>query len=205
MKVRRLREDELYHHGVKGQRWGIRRYQNPDGSLTPAGKQRYLNPDGSYNAKYQKEIGSKQIQVIDGQKTYLSDKQVRNRRNALIATSVVGAISAVSLAHVAYTSGKTRKIADEITKTYIDHKINKHERHGIHDIFEDEAYANNLGAKAANIRNKVEKGMDTAAGLAAATGIGLAAAKAHSYYRAEQRRKYPRERKDKQQNNQVKR
>ena len=32
--------DELYHHGVKGQRWGIRRYQNPDGSLTPAGKKR---------------------------------------------------------------------------------------------------------------------------------------------------------------------
>ena len=45
---------ELYHHGVKGQRWGIRRYQNPDGSLTPAGKQRYLNSDGSYNSKYQK-------------------------------------------------------------------------------------------------------------------------------------------------------
>lgn len=32
---------ELYHHGVKGQRWGFRRYQNPDGSLTPAGKKRY--------------------------------------------------------------------------------------------------------------------------------------------------------------------
>lgn len=32
--------NELYHHGVKGQRWGIRRYQNPDGSLTEAGKKR---------------------------------------------------------------------------------------------------------------------------------------------------------------------
>ena len=32
---------ELYHHGVKGQRWGIRRYQNKDGSLTPQGKIRY--------------------------------------------------------------------------------------------------------------------------------------------------------------------
>ena len=32
--------DELYHHGVKGQRWGFRRYQNKDGSLTPAGRRR---------------------------------------------------------------------------------------------------------------------------------------------------------------------
>ena len=32
---------ELYHHGVKGQRWGVRRYQNKDGSLTPSGKKRY--------------------------------------------------------------------------------------------------------------------------------------------------------------------
>lgn len=32
---------ELYHHGIKGQRWGVRRYQNPDGSLTEAGKKKY--------------------------------------------------------------------------------------------------------------------------------------------------------------------
>ena len=30
----------LYHHGIKGMRWGIRRYQNPDGSLTAAGQRR---------------------------------------------------------------------------------------------------------------------------------------------------------------------
>ena len=35
-----MHSNELYHHGVKGQRWGVRRYQNKDGSLTAAGKQR---------------------------------------------------------------------------------------------------------------------------------------------------------------------
>ena len=33
--------DELYHHGIQGQKWGIRRYQNLDGTLTPAGRERY--------------------------------------------------------------------------------------------------------------------------------------------------------------------
>lgn len=36
-----IKEDELYHHGIKGQKWGVRRFQNPDGTLTSAGERRY--------------------------------------------------------------------------------------------------------------------------------------------------------------------
>ncbi|MCD7958351.1 MAG: hypothetical protein LUF89_02210 [Ruminococcus sp.] len=37
--------NELYHHGILDQKWGVRRYQNYDGSLTAAGKERYGSTD----------------------------------------------------------------------------------------------------------------------------------------------------------------
>ena len=46
--------DTLYHHGVKGQKWGLRKYQNEDGSLTAAGREHY-----GYGAKaeYKNRVG----------------------------------------------------------------------------------------------------------------------------------------------------
>lgn len=39
--------NDLYHYGIKGQKWGERRFQNKDGTLTPAGKERYKTGDDS--------------------------------------------------------------------------------------------------------------------------------------------------------------
>lgn len=39
--------DYLIHHGIKGQKWGVRRYQYADGTLTPAGKKRYSGDSNS--------------------------------------------------------------------------------------------------------------------------------------------------------------
>ena len=49
--------NELFHWGIKGMKWGVRKYQNPDGSLTAAGRKRYANPDGSLNKAGQKKFG----------------------------------------------------------------------------------------------------------------------------------------------------
>lgn len=46
----------LMHHGIKGQRWGVRRFRNTDGTLTDAGKKRYSDSDsGTRTSKPQKK------------------------------------------------------------------------------------------------------------------------------------------------------
>ena len=59
----------LMHHGILGMKWGIRNYQNPDGSLTPAGRERYGVGAG-------KEVGD--ISSVKGIK-----KRVKDLRKAV--------------------------------------------------------------------------------------------------------------------------
>lgn len=56
-------DEELYHHGIVGQKWGIRRYQNPDGSLTNAGRKRYIDSDTGELTKYGKKAAKKNSHI----------------------------------------------------------------------------------------------------------------------------------------------
>lgn len=47
-------DNELYHYGIRGMRWGVRRFQNSDGTLTAAGKKRYNKELESYRADKKK-------------------------------------------------------------------------------------------------------------------------------------------------------
>lgn len=74
-------EYELYHHGIKGMRWGIRRYQNKDGSLTPAGEKRLENYKEKeldrVTKKYQTDKLRKKLNKVERQYgDYLDDHAV---------------------------------------------------------------------------------------------------------------------------------
>ena len=74
--IRPMRSDELYHHGVKGQKWGLRRFQNSDGSLTAKGREHYrVDATGSKIARavFNTEIG--QRRAVRMNKGYRQDKK----------------------------------------------------------------------------------------------------------------------------------
>ena len=61
---------EFAHHGIKGQKWGVRRYQNPDGTYTAAGKKRYLK---DLNASAKKLKADDKKSVSDHVNNFIED------------------------------------------------------------------------------------------------------------------------------------
>lgn len=67
-------KEMLMHYGIKGQKWGIRRYQNEDGTRTAAGKKR--EQYNSNHEDYDKAHTTKSVKTM-------SDAELRNRLNRL--------------------------------------------------------------------------------------------------------------------------
>lgn len=70
--------DEIKHHGIKGQKWGVRRYQNEDGSLTNAGKKRYGTQE-NFERQYPADKKKTDVATIGAGRNAVRDAKDINR------------------------------------------------------------------------------------------------------------------------------
>lgn len=63
----------IFHHGIKGQRWGVRRFQNKDGTLTPLGEERYGDDKGQLVKDYNAADQTAAKAILEGTSKSLND------------------------------------------------------------------------------------------------------------------------------------
>ena len=84
-----MENTELVHWGIKGMRWGVRRYQNKNGTLTPAGKKRYN--DEMEKLKEEKRILTNRTRTQNKiSKLDALRKELKDKKEALDSDDVVG-------------------------------------------------------------------------------------------------------------------
>ena len=153
------RQNELTHHGIKGQKWGVRRFQNKDGSLTPAGKRRYDEPN----------VGRKSSEsvTIDGQ-TF----KVYGRNNKQYADKVAKKTKGMGA-----TVSRESKVKEKKQKTY---KIP--ENKSLHRLKLEEKYMKN-GMTREQAEQAAAKRIRTEQFVAVAAGVTVASAVAYAKYK----------------------
>ena len=159
-----IRQGELYHHGIKGQKWGIRRFQNKDGSLTPAGKKRYDEPN----------VGRKFVQktsesvTIDGQ-TF----KVYGRNNKQYADKV--AKKAKNMGATVSRESKTKEAKKyKIPKNKSLHRLKLEDKYMKNGMTREEA------EQAAAKRIRTEKFVAAAAVVTVASAVAYAKHKGYT-------------------------
>lgn len=108
---------ELYHYGIKGQRWGVRRFQNQDGTLTAKGKKRYSEGEASSaptKSKHRQKLEAKYMArgMSKEDAEYEANRQIKTEK-------IIAGIAGVTVAAAAtYVIAKNvRERSDHIIKS----------------------------------------------------------------------------------------
>lgn len=98
MEVRRLdpTPSELYHHGILGQKWGVRRYQNKDGSLTAAGKAKVKQFKKDETADIKRKLADKK-EKINKKISETDDKQKKQELKSKLSKAKKNAQAEINI------------------------------------------------------------------------------------------------------------
>ena len=179
MAINGYSEDDLEHYGILGMKWGIRRYENPDGSLTEAGKRRYAK----YERKKQRVMQSGDAKKILKFRKNLTDEEFDTAMARVAKTDALryNANAAKREKQEARAEAKAERKAEKAAKEQA--KLSKKEMANAKKIVEQNAKQNVKSrdfmttlAKAAAITGTVLTLYKNVSGIAGAAGIDISPA-----------------------------
>lgn len=121
-------DEHLAHHGILGMKWGIRRYQNKDGTLTPEGRKRYGDTDSSnesVDAKKARVLKSRSATELYKHADLFSDAELKQAYDRLNLEANIKRLAPAPVNRgekfvksVLQTSAFATKLIDDAAKTY---------------------------------------------------------------------------------------
>lgn len=174
---------ELYHWGIKGQKWGHRRYQNKDGSLTPAGRKRYSDDPKVVKSKAAvKQANEDRVKAFEEyNKAYSKYSKTPTRANSKRLDESIENLNKAesSFKSTKFKYGVDKEAARLRDRGYNNQNKSKH-RQNLEEKYKNLGLTDEEAQAAANKRIRTER---IVAGAAALTVAACAAYYGNKYYK----------------------